>query len=94
MTDSVTAPVTEVIRHEKNGLLVDFFSSEALANVVCGVLEHPHQMIEIRRQARRAILERFDLWTICLPRQAKLIEGPPSSIFSSDALRLALHKRP
>jgi glycosyltransferase involved in cell wall biosynthesis len=72
---SATAPVTEVIRDGENGLLVDFFSSEALVNAVCGVLEHPDRMLEIRQQARRTIVERFDLRTVCLPRQIELIEG-------------------
>jgi glycosyltransferase involved in cell wall biosynthesis len=72
---SATAPVTEVIRDGENGLLVDFFSSEALVNAVCVVLEHPDRMMEIRRQARQTIVERFDLRTMCLPRQIQLIEG-------------------
>jgi glycosyltransferase involved in cell wall biosynthesis len=71
---SATAPVTEVIRDGENGLLVDFFSTEALVNAVCGVLEHRDRMMEIRRQARRTVVERFDLRTICLPRQIQLIE--------------------
>jgi glycosyltransferase involved in cell wall biosynthesis len=71
---SATAPVTEVIRDGENGLLVDFFSSEDLVNAVCSVLEHPDRMIEIRRRARRTIVERFDLRTICLPRQIEMIE--------------------
>jgi glycosyltransferase involved in cell wall biosynthesis len=72
---SATAPVTEVIRDGENGLLVDFFSSEALVNAVCGVLEHPDQMLEIRRQARRTVVERFDLRTVCLLKKIELIEG-------------------
>lgn len=72
---SATAPVSEVIRDGENGLLVDFFSSEDLVNAICRVLEHPDRMMEIRKQARRTIVERFDLRTICLPRQIQLIEG-------------------
>jgi glycosyltransferase involved in cell wall biosynthesis len=71
---SAPAPVTEVIRHGENGLLVDFFSSEELVNAVCEVLEHPDRMLEIRQQAQQTIVERFDLQRICLPRQIKLIE--------------------
>jgi glycosyltransferase involved in cell wall biosynthesis len=71
---SATAPVTEVIRDGENGLLVDFFSTEDLVNAVCSVLEHPDRMLEIRRRARRVIVERFDLRTVCLPRQIQLIE--------------------
>jgi hypothetical protein len=71
---STHATITEVIRDGKNGLLADFFSSEDLVNAICRVLEHPDQMIEIRRPARRTIVERFDLRMICLPRQIELIE--------------------
>jgi glycosyltransferase involved in cell wall biosynthesis len=71
---SATAPVTEVIRDGENGLLVDFFSSEDLVNAICKVLEHPDRMLELRQQARQTIIERFDLRTICLPRQIKLVE--------------------
>jgi hypothetical protein len=38
------------------------------------VLDHPDRMLEIRQQARRTIIERFDLATACLPRQIELIE--------------------
>jgi glycosyltransferase involved in cell wall biosynthesis len=72
---SATAPVTEVIRDGENGLLVDFFSSEALVNAVCVVLEHPDRMMEIRRQAWQTIIDRFDLRTTCLTKQIQLIEG-------------------
>jgi glycosyltransferase involved in cell wall biosynthesis len=74
VVSSATAPVTEVIRQGENGLLVDFFSSEVLVNAICGVLEHPDRMLEIRKRARRTILERFDLQTICLPRQIQLLQ--------------------
>jgi glycosyltransferase involved in cell wall biosynthesis len=74
VVSSATAPVTEVIRDGENVLLVDFFSSEALVNTVCEVLEHRDRMLEIRQQAWRTIVERFDLKTICLPRQVKLVE--------------------
>jgi glycosyltransferase involved in cell wall biosynthesis len=72
---SVTAPVTEVIQDGENGLLVNFFSSEDLVDAIYKVLEHPDRMLEIRRQARRTIVERFDLRTVCLHRQIELIEG-------------------
>jgi glycosyltransferase involved in cell wall biosynthesis len=71
---SATAPVTEVIRHGENGLLVDFFSSEELVNKICNVLKHPDRMLQVRQQARRSIQKRFDLQRLCLLKQIKLIE--------------------
>jgi glycosyltransferase involved in cell wall biosynthesis len=66
---SNTAPVTEVIEDGVNGLLVDFFSPEAIAERVEAVLDHsdpalrglPHLMANIRQKARETILERYDL---------------------------------
>lgn len=64
---SNTAPVTEVIEHEQNGLLVDFFDTEQLVERIAGVLENPLDYEAIRQCARQTIIERFDLNSICLP---------------------------
>jgi glycosyltransferase involved in cell wall biosynthesis len=75
---SRTAPVEEVIRHGDNGLLVDFFSSEELANAVAEALGDPVRMLQIRQRARQTIVDRYDLHGVCLPHQRKLIESPLS----------------
>jgi glycosyltransferase involved in cell wall biosynthesis len=64
---SNTAPVTEVIEHEKNGLLVDFFDIEQLAEGIANVLKAPVDYEAMRQSARQTIVERFDLNSICLP---------------------------
>lgn len=71
---SDTAPVREVIQHERNGLLVDFFNPQGLADCVVAALAEPKQYHHLREAARRTILERFDLRRICLPRQTRLVE--------------------
>jgi glycosyltransferase involved in cell wall biosynthesis len=58
---SSTPPVMEVIRDGENGLLVDFFSAEAIADRVDEVLEHPDRMARLRQNARATILEGYDL---------------------------------
>ena len=58
---SNTAPVTEVIEHEQNGLLVDFFDTEQLLERIAGVLENPADYETIRHCAGQTIIERFDL---------------------------------
>jgi glycosyltransferase involved in cell wall biosynthesis len=58
---SNTAPVTEVIRDGENGLLVDFFSPQEIAERVDEVLDGSESMAAIRKQARETILERYDL---------------------------------
>jgi len=64
---SNTAPVTEVIEHEKNGLLADFFDTEQLAERIANVLKAPADYEAMRQSARQTIVERFDLNSICLP---------------------------
>lgn len=72
---SRTAPVEEVIRDGENGFLVDFFSPAEIAErVVVALADGRNSYAEIRQQARRTIIENYDLCTICLPAQLKLLE--------------------
>lgn len=70
---SATPPVQEVIEHEVNGLLFDFFSPDALVDQVCRVLEHPDRMSEMRKAARSTIVTKYDLERVCLPQQLALV---------------------
>jgi glycosyltransferase involved in cell wall biosynthesis len=70
---SMTPPVEEVIEDGVNGVLVDFFSPEAIAEAVRRGLERPEDFRELRRRARQTVIERYDLETQCLPRQLELI---------------------
>jgi glycosyltransferase involved in cell wall biosynthesis len=58
---SSTPPVQEVIEDGVNGLLVDFFSPEAILERIIEVLEHPDRMMDIRARARATILLHYDL---------------------------------
>jgi len=71
---SATPPVQDVIQAGRNGLLVDFFDSHALADTVAGVLADPpaHQHLGIA--ARRSVVDRFDLHSICLPQLLQLVD--------------------
>jgi glycosyltransferase involved in cell wall biosynthesis len=71
---SATPPVQEVIRHGVNGLLVDFFATEALADTVAAVLADPDAHRPLGVAARRTVVENFDLTRICLPRQLALVD--------------------
>jgi glycosyltransferase involved in cell wall biosynthesis len=71
---SATPPVQEVIEHDKNGLLVDFFDTDALAKTVVAVLAKPAAYEHLRRAARETAVARYDLATICLPQQLQLID--------------------
>lgn len=72
---SKTKPVEEVIRHEENGLLVDFFSPEGLATAIDDALSRPSEMQLLRENARETIVKNYDLNNICLPRQIELINS-------------------
>jgi glycosyltransferase involved in cell wall biosynthesis/DNA-binding CsgD family transcriptional regulator len=49
---SDTAPVQEVIRHEANGLLVDFFKVQEIARTALSLLHAPDAQLPMRRCAR------------------------------------------
>ncbi|MBI5278135.1 MAG: glycosyltransferase [Burkholderiales bacterium] len=72
---SRTAPVEEVIQHERNGLLVDFFDPSAIAKTVADALQRRKDLQPLRDAARRYVVENLDLQTICLPQQLELVLG-------------------
>ena len=71
---SRTAPVEEAMRDGENGLLVDFFSPEAIAERVDYALTHQEELAPLRTRARATIVERYDLRRVCLPAQLRLLE--------------------
>ena len=71
---SDTAPVAEVITHGKTGLLVPFFDPETLARTVVSVLADRDRYEVLAEAGRMSVIERYDLKTVCLPRQLDMIE--------------------
>ena len=75
---SRTPPVEEVMRDGENGLLVDFFSPEAIAERVDLALGKKNELMPLRRRARETVVRDYDLKRVCLPAQqglvAKLLE--------------------
>ncbi len=72
---SATPPVTEMIEHEKNGLLYDFFDVKGLASSAIEALDRHERFAPMREAARRTIVERYDLATRCLPEWLSLIDA-------------------
>ncbi len=72
---SATAPVQEVIEHGRNGLLVDFFSPDAVAAAVIGALADPAAMAPLRAAARQTVIRRYDLRSVCLPQHLALVDA-------------------
>jgi glycosyltransferase involved in cell wall biosynthesis len=71
---SRTGPVEEVIRHGENGLLVDFFDAEGVADAVTAVLTHPDRMAGMRQAARQTVIDGYDVKTKILPKVVTLFE--------------------
>ncbi|MFK8186157.1 MAG: glycosyltransferase family 4 protein [Phormidesmis sp.] len=71
---SRTQPVQELIKDRKNGLLVDFFNTDKLVEKIVEVLDHPNEMKEIRKQARKTIVEKYDLADL-LPQHLAWMSG-------------------
>ncbi|NCW25036.1 MAG: glycosyltransferase, partial [Betaproteobacteria bacterium] len=72
---SDTGPVREVIENEVNGLLVDFFDHESIANAVTLALSDPGSFRGIRKRARETAKENYDLRSVCLPKQLAIIDS-------------------
>lgn len=71
---SRTPPVEEVVRDGHNGFLVDFFSPDKIAAKVVDAVRHGQSLADMRRNARAAVLGRYDLAT-CLPRQVSFLHA-------------------
>lgn len=56
---SNTAPVLEVLEHEINGLVVDFFSPAAIADAVDEALDNREKMTVLRERAREFVIENY-----------------------------------
>jgi glycosyltransferase involved in cell wall biosynthesis len=70
---SATPPVLEVLQDRVNGLTVDFFSPEAIADRVDEVLDHPDRHQALRDAARQTAIANFDLHGRQLPLWKTLI---------------------
>lgn len=72
---SDTAPVREVVRDGHNGVLVDFFDTDALAKAMVQALEKRALHRQLGAHARQTVVQRYDLKTVCLPEQLRCVEA-------------------
>jgi len=70
---SGTAPVREMIEHGKNGLLVDFFDVEKMADMASQVLDTPQDYKHLGQAGVEMIQSKYSL-EICLPQMLQLYE--------------------
>ncbi len=71
---SRTAPVEEVIEDGVTGKLVDFFDIAGWSAALTDALARPEAYLAMRAAARKAARARYDLRSVCLPRQVALLE--------------------
>lgn len=71
---SNTQPVTEVIKDNHNGMLFDFYNINQLVEKVEYALDNQDKTVTIRKNARKSIIENYDLKTI-LPQQIEYIKS-------------------
>jgi glycosyltransferase involved in cell wall biosynthesis len=72
---SNTQPVKEFIQDQKNGVLVDFFDYREIASAVCKALDGGEAYVNMRENARKTIVEKYDLNAVCLPQQVAFLES-------------------
>lgn len=68
---SNTAPVREMIEHEKNGLLVDFFDVDGFAETANRVLDRPDDYRPLGAAGTEMIRSHYSL-EVCLPKMLNL----------------------
>jgi glycosyltransferase involved in cell wall biosynthesis len=84
---SGTPPVEEVIEDGRNGWLVDFFDSAAIADRVIEALERRVRLGALREAARTSAVERYDLDSVCLPRHCAIWESMMGCRLTTRAVR-------
>ncbi|MEJ8814260.1 glycosyltransferase family 4 protein [Variovorax ureilyticus] len=88
---SDTAPVREVVRDGHNGLLVDFFDDQSIAERVLNALESPSGMQDIKQRAREGVLRSYrrDLGL----RTYDALVGTRTSQFNEGSVNVSLQQR-
>jgi len=71
---SDTAPVRDVIKPGSNGLLLEFFDHDGLADAVSKACREPDRFVEMRRAGRQTMLSEYDRASVCEPAWLKLID--------------------
>lgn len=69
---SDTAPVREVI-DGSNGLLIPFFSPEALSEAIVTVLSDREGHLPLRKEARRTVRMCYDAKLVCVPKLLEFV---------------------
>lgn len=81
---SDVAPIGPFIEHNRNGLLVDFFASDKIAQTIAEVLSDDSGRRDLGQAARATVLEKYDFNTVCYPQFIALLNKllPPDKQIS------------
>jgi glycosyltransferase involved in cell wall biosynthesis len=71
---SKTAPVLEVMEDNYNGLLFDFYDIDQQVEKIEYALDNKDKMVEIRQNARKTILDKYDLKDL-LPKHVEYVKS-------------------
>jgi glycosyltransferase involved in cell wall biosynthesis len=71
---SETAPLHDAVTSGENGLLNDFFDTDALSQAMIEACRRPDDFVPLRKAARQTAIERFDRETICQPAWLKMVD--------------------
>ncbi len=71
---SDTRPLHEAILHNETGRMIPFFDVTGLTNEVCALLDDPAKRARLGANARAFAQTRYDLKTVCLPRQLEWVK--------------------
>ncbi len=71
---SATEPVREILEHNKNAILVDFFSILDLSEQICRLLSDPELQIRLGKAARKRVIASYELNSVSLPAQHQWID--------------------
>ncbi|GAA4220066.1 glycosyltransferase involved in cell wall biosynthesis [Sagittula marina] len=72
---SDTAPVKEVMTEGENGLMVDFFDTEALVERLGTLLDDADLRKRLGETAREFVRGKYDLAGVCLPQHLEWVAG-------------------
>jgi glycosyltransferase involved in cell wall biosynthesis len=71
---SDSAPLRDAVTSGENGLLNDFFDTDALSQAMIDACRRPADFIALRKAARQTAIERFDRESICQPAWLKVVD--------------------
>ena len=72
---SNTKPLLEVIKHNHNGRLIDFFDVRALTKEIIYLLDNPQEARRLGNNARKFAIDNYDLNSVCLPKQIEWVNS-------------------